>query len=126
MRAWWRALPTGARWAVVAGVALLALALAAQLWGALVVALGAFVGALTGRTPAHPGAQATAARARDAAHRAVGAAEARAESIAVVVEGAPARDAATDRVMAEAAAEVPQVAGEAPFLAELRKRGGGL
>jgi hypothetical protein len=90
------------------------------------LALGAFVGALTGRTPAQPGAQVAASQAAARSHRAVGAAEARAEAVAVVVEGAPARDAAADRAMVAAAAEVAPVAGEPAFLSELRKRGGSL
>ena len=45
-------------------------------------------------------------------------------AFAVVAETATTQDAAADRAMAEAAADVPPVAGEPAFLAELRNRGG--
>lgn len=126
--AWWRSLPPGARWGLLAA-ALVALAIVARVWSAAVLALGALVSGIIGRAPAHPGAAEAARRARTAAELQAASARVLAEVHRSERDAARVRDRETDRAMVEAAerasaAPHPEQDARPAFLAEVERRGG--
>jgi hypothetical protein len=126
--AWWRGLPPGARWGLLAA-ALVALAIVARVWSAAVLALGALVSGVSGHTPAHHGAAEAARRARTAAELQASPARVLADVHRAEHDAARVSDREADRAMVEAAdrAEVaPHAEQDATpaFLAEVERRGG--
>lgn len=131
LRAWWGRLPMPARLALGAAVVLLAAAIAAKVWGAVVLALGGLFGAAAGRTPAHPGAAEAARKARSAAELQAASARLIAEVHRTESDADRVRDRERDRAMAEAAERAPlldpphgEAEGEPDFLRAVRERGG--
>lgn len=125
LRAWWRDLPAGARWAILAA-ALVALAIVARVWSAAVLGLAAMVAGAIGRAPAKPVRD---DRARTAADLQAASARLMAEVHRSENDAARVRDREADRAMVEAAeraAAAPHVEQDAPpaFLVELERRGG--
>jgi hypothetical protein len=127
--AWWRGLPSGARWGLLAA-ALVVLAIVARVWSAAVLAFAAMVAGAIGRAPGRPAAADAASRARTAAELQAASARVLADVHRSEHDAARVRDREADRAMVEAAerAALAPVTGEPAevpaFLAEVERRGG--